>query len=275
MAQLEAITITLSMNVGDTELHRDLVSFELPQRPLALASTDGTARFAIEVNRTELRAQLALSTRLLADRIEDPAVVPLARGSVLLTCTDCNAELASPTGGALHHDAEGGHLFVPEPPQHPVSGSDFSNPSENPASPVGGGQTEGELSSLPDTQNGGRTCACADRGYEPTDVFSATQHSIDAASHLDAKGKDAGAIAALLALANKIENSDVILERVLRQIREDPESKIRPPAVDNVSLSTYLKYCISMGLTPGGRGELLPDANPATTAPDELADFRM
>lgn len=108
------------------------------------------------------------------------------------------------------------------------------------------------------------------------DVVDATEKSIDAATHLDRDGKDAGAIAALLATARKIDDWDTLVDHIMEQIEMDPESKIRPPATDNVSLPTYLKYCESLGLTPSGRGELAkPGA--AVQKPkvkNDLEDFR-
>ena len=98
--------------------------------------------------------------------------------------------------------------------------------------------------------------------------------AVAAAAHLDRDGKDAGAIAALLALAHKIDDYDTILDAILEQIESDPESKIRPPASDNVSLPTYLKYCESLGLTPGGRGELTAGKKSGAAPKDELAAFR-
>ena len=104
-------------------------------------------------------------------------------------------------------------------------------------------------------------------------VVGATVISVAAADHLDREGKDAGAIAALLALAHKIDDSDTILDYILEQIERDPESKVRPPASDNVSLPTYLKYCESLGLTPGGRGELASGRKSGPAPKDELTDF--
>jgi hypothetical protein len=104
-------------------------------------------------------------------------------------------------------------------------------------------------------------------------VVEGTVISVAAASHLDAEGKDAGAIAALLALAHKIDDYDTVLDHILEQIENDPESKVRPPASDNVSLPTYLKYCESLGLTPGGRGELTTGKKSAAAPKDELTDF--
>jgi hypothetical protein len=106
-------------------------------------------------------------------------------------------------------------------------------------------------------------------------VVDATGVSVAAAGHLDREGKDAGAIAALLALARKIDDYDTVIDHIMEQIEMDPESKIRPPASDNVSLPTYLKYCESLGLTPGGRGELAAGKKLAAAPKDELAQFRM
>ncbi|WP_104128225.1 hypothetical protein [Cryobacterium sp. Y57] len=106
-------------------------------------------------------------------------------------------------------------------------------------------------------------------------VVEGTVVSVAAAEHLDREGKDAGAIAALLALAHKIDDYDTILDHILDQIESDPESKVRPPASDNVSIPTYLKYCESLGLTPGGRGELATGKKSGPAPKDELAEFRM
>ncbi len=107
-------------------------------------------------------------------------------------------------------------------------------------------------------------------------VVSATEVSIAAASHLDRKGKDAGAIAALFAVARKIDDWDTVVDHIMEQIEMDPESTIRPPASDNVSLPTYLKYCESLGLTPSGRGELAKTGKPVTPAKgkNDLEDFK-
>ena len=104
-------------------------------------------------------------------------------------------------------------------------------------------------------------------------VVEGSTIAVAAAAHLDRNGKDAGAIAALLALAHKIDDYDTILDAILEQIEQDPESKIRPPASDNVSLPTYLKYCESLGLTPGGRGDLVPGKKSAAAAVDPLSAF--
>ena len=75
----------------------------------------------------------------------------------------------------------------------------------------------------------------------PEGVKEATQFALKAAEHLTKM--DAGAIAALLKLADKI---DYLL--VNDGMSEDGK-------FDNVSIPTYLKYCESLGLTPAGRAK--------------------
>lgn len=79
-------------------------------------------------------------------------------------------------------------------------------------------------------------------------VVDATDASIKAASHLTPM--DGGALAALRALALKIDTQDDYFEALAEQADERDS---RPPSVDNVSIPTYLKYCESLGLTPAGR----------------------
>ena len=73
----------------------------------------------------------------------------------------------------------------------------------------------------------------------PEGVKEATQFALKAAEHLTKM--DAGAIAALLKLASKI---DYLMAN--DGMSEDGK-------FDNVSIPTYLKYCESLGLTPAGR----------------------
>lgn len=82
-------------------------------------------------------------------------------------------------------------------------------------------------------------------------VEEATEESIAAAKHL--KPEDAGVVAALRALARKIDAQD----DYFTALTEDAESRNgRPPSMDNVSLPTYLKFSESLGLTPAGRERL-------------------
>lgn len=66
---------------------------------------------------------------------------------------------------------------------------------------------------------------------------------------------DAGAVEAMLALARKIDAWDVIVEWALDDARES-EGRPKVPQNDNVSISAYLKYAESLGLTPAGRAKL-------------------
>ena len=79
-------------------------------------------------------------------------------------------------------------------------------------------------------------------------VVEATERAIAAADHLT--DADAGAIETLRYLARKIDTEAELREMALRWAREHNE---RPPAVDNVSIPTYLKFCEALGLTPSGR----------------------
>lgn len=75
----------------------------------------------------------------------------------------------------------------------------------------------------------------------PEGVKEATQFALKAAEHLTKM--DAGAIAALLKLADKI---DYLM---------DHDGMSEDGKFDNVSIPTYLKYCESLGLTPAGRAK--------------------
>lgn len=80
-------------------------------------------------------------------------------------------------------------------------------------------------------------------------VLAETNRSIDHAitgKTLDAD-KHAGPIAALRVLARRIDEGDALMAIMLRLSRD---AKVKPPAIDNVSIPTYLKYCEAMGLTP-------------------------
>jgi len=89
---------------------------------------------------------------------------------------------------------------------------------------------------------------------DDTPVLDATVASVeDARSRGQLNASDAGAVAALLALARKIDAQDEYFEALTESAAENNS---RPPSVDNVSLPTYLKYCDSLGLTPSGRERL-------------------
>jgi hypothetical protein len=80
-----------------------------------------------------------------------------------------------------------------------------------------------------------------------------TQAAVDAATHLT--DQDKGAVEAMFALARKIDAWDQIVEWALDDAREH-EKRPTVPQNDNVSLSAYLKFAESLGLTPAGRVKL-------------------
>lgn len=97
-------------------------------------------------------------------------------------------------------------------------------------------------------------------------LVEATEKAFQAAAHLTAA--DAGSMAALLALARKIDAWDVIVDWAFEDAAED-ESRPKIPSNDNVSIATYLKGCEQLGLTPAGRAALTkgkPQPEPATTS---------
>ncbi|MBA3781020.1 MAG: hypothetical protein H0X12_04095 [Nocardioides sp.] len=80
-----------------------------------------------------------------------------------------------------------------------------------------------------------------------------TTTAVTAADHLT--DQDKGAVEAMFALARKIDAWDQIVEWALDDAREG-ESRPTVPQNDNVSLSAYLKFAESLGLTPAGRSKL-------------------
>jgi hypothetical protein len=89
-------------------------------------------------------------------------------------------------------------------------------------------------------------------------LVDATEAAITAASHLT--DADKGAVEALRVLAVKIDEQESRWEYAMRYAETH---EARPPATDNVSLPTYLKYAEALGLTPAGRtklGEKKPEA---------------
>lgn len=97
-----------------------------------------------------------------------------------------------------------------------------------------------------------------------SDLVAATEAAVVAADHLT--DADAGAIEAMRALARKIDAWDQIVEWALEDA-EDDGSRPRVPQNDNVSISAYLKYCESLGLTPSGRSTLSKNAGEKPAKP--------
>jgi hypothetical protein len=90
-------------------------------------------------------------------------------------------------------------------------------------------------------------------GVAVGDVVDATEEALAAAGHLTKM--DRGAIETLRVLARKIDTEDDLRDKALNYAEAHEQ---KPPAVDNVSIPTYLKFCESLGLTPAGRLKLGP-----------------
>jgi len=85
-------------------------------------------------------------------------------------------------------------------------------------------------------------------------LVDATEAAIKAATHLTSA--DVAAVEALRLLARKIDAWDVIVSWALDDVADREGGRPLVPANDNVSISAYLKYCESLGLTPQGRVKL-------------------
>lgn len=81
-------------------------------------------------------------------------------------------------------------------------------------------------------------------------VYDATERSV--AYAIDSGALDAnlsaGPVAAVLALARKIDGWDAVIEAAMED-REDG-AKLPIPLHDNTSIPTYLRYCEALQLTP-------------------------
>lgn len=94
-----------------------------------------------------------------------------------------------------------------------------------------------------------------------TPILDATNEAIKKAQDDGKLGPlDVGAIAAIQALARKIDMMDVFLQIVSEDYRE---RGLRPPNNDINSIPAYLKYCDALGLTPAARARLNPKGAPA------------
>lgn len=81
-------------------------------------------------------------------------------------------------------------------------------------------------------------------------VYEATERSVAqaiASGALD-ESLSAGPVAAVLALARKIDGWDAVVEAAMEG-REDG-AKLPIPLHDNTSIPTYLRYCEALQLTP-------------------------
>lgn len=101
---------------------------------------------------------------------------------------------------------------------------------------------------------------------EAGSLVEATEESITEARSKGQLGLlDAGAVAALRVLADKIDTEAKRWEYAFEWAQLNPGAKggPKPPVNDNVSIPTYLRFLESLGLTPAGRGRL------ASGDPDE------
>lgn len=94
---------------------------------------------------------------------------------------------------------------------------------------------------------------------EVGEVARAVEESIAKAIQEGRLGQmDRGAIAAARVLARKIDDEALRWEYALEWAHLNPGESggPKPPAVDNVSIPTFLKFAESLGLTPAGRGRI-------------------
>ncbi len=76
------------------------------------------------------------------------------------------------------------------------------------------------------------------------------------ADHLDLDGVDSAGVEALRALADKIDQWDVIVRWAVEDAAATKAARPAVPQNDNVTLSAYLKGLHQFGLTPESRGSL-------------------
>lgn len=98
-------------------------------------------------------------------------------------------------------------------------------------------------------------------------LVESTEIMVAAAAHIDAAGKDAGTVTALLMAARKIDAWDVIVEWAIEDAAETRGARPAVPANDNVTLATYLKYAEALGLTPVNPKKPTPTAPAAAVNP--------
>lgn len=102
--------------------------------------------------------------------------------------------------------------------------------------------------------------------HPQTPVLDALNDAVERAPHLG--NLDKPAVEAARALARKIDLTDEYFEALAE---DAAERKLKPPAQDNVSIPTFLKYCESLGLTPAGRAKLAEGKKPEAKTGGKLA----
>lgn len=110
---------------------------------------------------------------------------------------------------------------------------------------------------------------------ETESLREALDRAVAASSHLSAR--DAAAVAAARALADKIDAWDVIVDWANDDLAGNPRPGARPavPANDNVSLPSFLKYLEALQLVPPAPEKAKPGpASQASAAQQELNAMR-
>jgi hypothetical protein len=111
--------------------------------------------------------------------------------------------------------------------------------------------------------------------FERESLSEGLERAIASAEHLTER--DAGAIAAVRALAARIDAWDVIVEWAMDDLAGNPRPGARPavPQNDNTSLPTYLKYLDALQLVPPAAEKAKPGpASQASASQQALTDMR-
>lgn len=111
-------------------------------------------------------------------------------------------------------------------------------------------------------------------------VLEAARAAVLASSHLEADGRDRGAIAGLYAAARKLDDWDRVLDAFFEalELEEDPEARaklaLKSPKQDNATPTQYVTYFAALGLTPVARGVFAKAEPSKPEVKDDLAAFK-
>lgn len=113
MAKLRPITGTIQIAIGGAALPIKDATFEVPLRTSSdIKRGESSATVEVKVDRTAFREQLADSFRQIADQIE-ATFTGENDGAVLLTCSECGAQIVSAGPASLRHEEDGAHVLDP------------------------------------------------------------------------------------------------------------------------------------------------------------------
>lgn len=148
---------------------------------------------------------------------------------------------------------------------------------KNPDSPARGADPSGGASSLPGVADRGSRARSSKPAPEVDargPLRTALDESVAAATHLT--GRDAAAIAAARALADKIDAWDVIVDWALEDLGGNPRPGQRPavPQNDNTSLPSFLKYLEALQLVPPAEKAKPGPASQASASQEALNEMR-